>query len=222
VLDVVGKGGKPRTVVVFDDVKALIDAHQADMERAGVGLDPAVPVVRTVQAPARTAPPAPSPAPPAYGAATPGRGGDELAELTRRSRDDGLRPLIGALRRPPPQRRLDERGLPVRDEVARHADRYGALERSALYQSLRRFFRDVAREAARREGAPDAGEFLRVSTHWLRHTFANGAIRHMQPQVVQALMGHADLRVTSVYVKAGADDLVRGMRSMRRVAAPSS
>lgn len=217
VLDVVGKGGKPRTVVVFDDVKALIDAHQADMERAGVGLDPEVTLVRTVQAPARTAPPSPAPAAP--GAPPPGRVGDELAEIARRSRDDGLRPLIGALRRPPPQRRLDELGLPVRDEVGRHADRYGALERSALYQSLRRFFRDVAREAARREDAPDAGEFLRVSTHWLRHTFANGAIRHMPPQVVQALMGHADLRVTSVYVKAGAEDLVRGMRSMRRAPA---
>jgi site-specific recombinase XerD len=91
------------------------------------------------------------------------------------------------------------------------ADRYGALERSAIYGLLRRFFRDVANEAATREGAPPAAEFTRASTHWLRHTFANEAIKQMQPQVLQSLLGHSDLRVTSVYVKAQAADLVRGM-----------
>jgi site-specific recombinase XerD len=37
----------------------------------------------------------------------------------------------------------------------------------------------------------------------------------MPPQVLQALLGHADLRVTSVYVQAEARDLVRGMRALR-------
>jgi len=40
----------------------------------------------------------------------------------------------------------------------------------------------------------------------------------MQPQVLQSLLGHSDLRVTSVYVKADAVDLVRGMRAMQRAA----
>jgi hypothetical protein len=40
----------------------------------------------------------------------------------------------------------------------------------------------------------------------------------MQPQVLQSLLGHSDLRVTSVYVKADAVDLVRGMRAMQRPA----
>jgi hypothetical protein len=52
----------------------------------------------------------------------------------------------------------------------------------------------------------------------LRHTFANSAVKQMQPQVLQSLLGHADLRVTSVYVKADATDMVRGMRAMQRAA----
>jgi hypothetical protein len=38
--------------------------------------------------------------------------------------------------------------------------------------------------------------------------------------VLQSLLGHSDLRVTSVYVKADAADLVRGMRAMQRAANP--
>ena len=112
---------------------------------------------------------------------------------------------------------MDARGVPFVDrERPAQADRYGALERSAIYGLLRRFFRDVANEAATREGAPPAAEFTRASTHWLRHTFANEAIKQMQPQVLQSLLGHSDLRVTSVYVKAQAADLVRGMRALPR------
>ena len=93
-----------------------------------------------------------------------------------------------------------------------------ALERSAIYKALRRFFREVAVAAAARDGAPGSADFLNASTHWLRHTFANSAVKQMQPQVLQSLLGHSDLRVTSVYVKADAVDLVRGMRAMQRAA----
>ena len=65
---------------------------------------------------------------------------------------------------------------------------------------------------------PGSADFLNASTHWLRHTFANSAVKQMQPQVLQSLLGHSDLRVTSVYVKADAVDLVRGMRAMQRAA----
>lgn len=194
-LDVVGKGGKPRSVVVFDEVKALIDRHHADMQAAGLGLDPAVARVQRPASAPRTA----------------------AAERAQSAEGDaaGWRPLVGILRRPPPRRTLDERGVGVPDPAPAQADRYGALERSALYQSLRRFFRHVAHEAARRRGAPPPEAFAAVSTHWLRHTFANNAVRHMPPQVLQSLMGHADLRVTSVYVQAEARDLVRGMRALK-------
>lgn len=197
-LDVVGKGGKPRAVVVFDEVKALLERHHADMDAAGLGFDPAVARVQQPASAPRTAA--------AERSAVAAGGSDDPA---------GWRPLVGILKRPPPRRTLDALGVGRPDPAPAQADRYGALERSALYQSLRRFFRLVAREAAMQEGAPPPAEFEAVSTHWLRHTFANNAIRHMQPQVLQALLGHADLRVTSVYVKAHAQDLVRGMRALR-------
>jgi len=41
-LDVIGKGGKLRTVMVFDDIKALMEQHHADMDAAGVGFEDAV------------------------------------------------------------------------------------------------------------------------------------------------------------------------------------
>jgi site-specific recombinase XerD len=38
----------------------------------------------------------------------------------------------------------------------------------------------------------------------------------MRIQDVQAVLGHSDLRVTSVYIKARMEDVVRGMRSLER------
>jgi len=39
-LSVVGKGGKPREVVLFEDVKDLIDLHQADLQALDRVVDP--------------------------------------------------------------------------------------------------------------------------------------------------------------------------------------
>ena len=215
-LDVIGKGGKLRTVMVFDDIKALMERHHADMDAAGVGFEDAV---RRVQVPNSL------PTTAAGERMAAGDPGADAVAPTSNALQDALRaehlqawrPLIGILRRPPPRRDMDARGVPFVDrERPAQADRYGALERSAIYGLLRRFFRDVANEAATREGAPPAAEFTRASTHWLRHTFANEAIKQMQPQVLQSLLGHSDLRVTSVYVKAQAADLVRGMRALAR------
>lgn len=50
-LHVVCKGRRERDVVIHDDVKALIDQHQADMARTGIGSDLRVPV-RTLLPPA--------------------------------------------------------------------------------------------------------------------------------------------------------------------------
>ena len=215
-LDVIGKGGKLRTVMVFDDIKALMERHHADMDAAGVGFEGAVKRVQVPNSLPTTA------AGERMAAGGPGADaleptGNALQDALRAEHLQAWRPLIGILRRPPPRRDLDARGVPFVDrEHPAQADRYGALERSAIYGLLRRFFRDVANAAATREGAPPAAEFTRASTHWLRHTFANEAIKQMQPQVLQSLLGHSDLRVTSVYVKAQAADLVRGMRALPR------
>lgn len=219
-LDVIGKGGKPRTVMVFDEIKTLLEQHHQDMDAAGLGFDARV---ERVQAP-NSLPVT------AAGERMAGAGhglGDSIGEGAGQALQDALRtehreawrPLVGILKRPPPRRDLDRLGVPFLDrEQPSQADRYGALERSAIYKALRRFFREVAVAAAARDGAPGSADFLNASTHWLRHTFANAAVKQMQPQVLQSLLGHSDLRVTSVYVKADAVDLVRGMRAMQRAA----
>lgn len=223
-LEVVGKGGKLRTVVVLEHVKALIEQHHRDMDAAGLGFDPSV---SRVQIPG-------SLATSAAGERTLRRGDDRapsasslsagsLADALEREALHAWRPLVGILRRPPPRRRLDHLGVAFVDRAASsQADRFGALERSAIYKLLRRFFRDAAVAAAARRDAPEATEFLGASTHWLRHTFANTAVKQMQPQVLQSLLGHSDLRVTSVYVKADATDIVRGIRAMQRAGADGS
>jgi site-specific recombinase XerD len=219
-LDVIGKGGKLRTVMVFDDIKALMEQHHADMDAAGVGFEDAVERVQVPNSRPTTAAGermASGHMGADQGAEVAVSMGEALQEALRAEHRQGWRPLIGILKSPPPRRELDARGVPFVDrERPAQADRYGALERSAIYGLLRRFFRDVANAAVTREGAPPAAEFTRASTHWLRHTFANEAIKQMQPQVLQSLLGHSDLRVTSVYVKAQAADLVRGMRALQR------
>jgi site-specific recombinase XerD len=215
-LDVIGKGGKLRTVMVFDDIKALMERHHADMDAVGVGFEEAVNRVQVPNSRPITAAGERMATGDLEADAAVSTGG-ALQDALRTEHLQAWRPLIGILRRPPPRRDLDALGVPFVDrERPAQADRYGALERSAIYRLLRRFFRDVANAAATREGAPPAAEFLKASTHWLRHTFANEAIKQMQPQVLQSLLGHSDLRVTSVYVKAQAADLVRGMRALPR------
>lgn len=53
----------------------------------------------------------------------------------------------------------------------------------------------------------DAGLAAPISPHWLRHAFATHALRAGCPIVdVQATLGHANLRTTSIYVHASPDD----------------
>ena len=220
ILEIVGKGGKERQVMVLDDVKNLIEAHHADMDAAGTGYREEVSRVTLPAAPKSAAGEA------IVGARELGQGsglpggravGDaDIAAALQADHVERWRPLVGILREPPPRRVIDALGIAQTTPAPWQADRFGALERSALYQSLRRFFRRVAKVAATREGAPSPGPFLEASTHWLRHTFANGAVEHMRIQDVQAVLGHSDLRVTSVYIKARMEDVVRGMRSLER------
>ncbi|MBS0305766.1 MAG: tyrosine-type recombinase/integrase [Proteobacteria bacterium] len=221
-LDVVGNAGRTRSVVVFDDVRALLEQHQRDMDAAGLGFDARV---QRIQAPGAAPGGAADRRRADTGGGTDGRLGpaaharphDGPHDEVRGEPRDAWRPLVGILRRPPPRRDLDPLGVPFVDrERPSQADRYGALERSGIYKLLRRFFRDVAHAAASRDGAPDPGGFLSASTHWLRHTFARNVVGQVQPQVLQRLLGHSDLRLTSAYMNADEADLVRGMRALQR------
>lgn len=197
-LEVQGKGNRRRRVVVFDDVKVLIDHHHADMRAAGTHFDPRSPQVRTL-----------------------------LERADARSMDadsaegDRMRPLVGALKAPPARWRLDEQGTPILGrEPAALADRFGALDPTALYQSLKRLFKraaTVARERGDLVDQADAHALEQASTHWLRHFFANSlAADNVLPAAMQKLLGHADLKTTSVYIHAEERLMVRELSKMRR------
>jgi len=197
-MNVLGKGGKEREVVLFDDVKQLLDAHHQDMHNAetvGGGdwlrtLDAPVPVEgkATELAPsmALTASLAPSPA--------------ETDHV-----DEGMLPLIGAVRQ--------AFAAPGR----KNADAYGALDPTALYQSLKRFLQAAA-TAAVADGAEVDGERLaRASTHWLRHFFANNmADDNVSPAAMMLVLGHASLATSSVYLRQERRTLVATMNKVRR------
>ncbi len=87
-----------------------------------------------------------------------GPNSEEAADSFATPRSEG-RPLIGRLREPPP--RL------VADRPASIARTTTAVERSALYQSLKRFFRRVAKEAQMHDDAPSPGTFLAAASPWL-------------------------------------------------------
>ncbi len=78
----------------------------------------------------------------------------------------------------------------------------GGLSASAMYSQLKSFFRECAVRAGEDLEAKGAmrGTFSKASTHWLRHTFAHHALKDLT--VVQALLGHASINTTAIYVKA--------------------
>jgi integrase len=196
-LEVLGKGHRRRSVPIYDDIKALMDRHQADMAVAGIGHEPQAPL-RTLLTPAG----APAPV-------------DDLGSVARAG-EAAQRPLIGALRPAVPRWRLDALGVPVLDR-SRQADRWGALEPSALYQSLKRLLRHAGERAHEADPPLDGAAFLGASTHWLRHFFANNAAADgVLPVALMGAMGHADLKTTSLYTRPEQQLMVRELAKVRR------
>ena len=192
ILRVLGKGRRVREVPVFDDVKAWIDRHHNDLRAAGTDFDPTNPNLRGLRPDAL-----PSPAATA---------------------DPALLPLVGALRQAPPRWRLDARGVATLDrESPRNADRHGAIDPTALYQALKRFFRRAAAMARAEGAAVDADRLERASTHWLRHFFANSAAAdRVDLSALKEALGHASLQTTSVYVRAERARVVGELARLRR------
>ena len=76
------------------------------------------------------------------------------------------------------------------------------MSAARIYGLLKEFFRKCAKIAG-----PKSSDFLAASTHWMRHTFAHDTIAASDGQdgalsVAQALLGHADINTTMIYVKA--------------------
>lgn len=191
-LNIIGKGNKPRKVVLFDDVRALLQQHHDDMAARDTAFEPETSHVRSL-----------------HGA------GDHLAAAKP---SVAHLPLIGALRRPPKQWQRDSRGVATLAE-GRLADRFGALDPSALYQVLKRFLKACARDAEERGEQDVADGLRRASTHWLRHFFANTAVAdEVDIGAIRDALGHASLTTTSIYLHTETKRMVREMAKMRRKA----
>jgi integrase len=214
-MDVVGKGNKHRNIVLFDDVYEMIERHHLDMDEAATSFDPDNEApLRALHDPDRTAstPVDPAPAEP------------ELLQLAseedqEKKPDWSKRPLIGALRKASARWVLNSNGVKILDtESPSNADPYGAIDPSALYQSLKRFFERCA-DDARGQGMPeeDAQSLTAASTHWMRHFFANTALSDgIAAEVVRDMMGHASLTTTSIYVRTERRRMVAQMSMLKR------
>jgi site-specific recombinase XerD len=213
-LKLVGKGAKPREVLVFDDVKGLIDVHQVDLARLALPYDRRA-RVRTLEpeipTSAQTEP---------LGQALVLSESAAAAEATPKA-DPELRPIVGALRRPVPRWKLGKLGEAVLDRDAPRGDAYGALDPSALYQSVKRVFANAAARHAQTAtgtaGELEVSAFKRASTHWMRHFFATSAANDgVDVLVLKDLMGHASVDTTLLYVHPERRNQIAQMAKFRR------
>ncbi|MBG6083226.1 phage integrase family protein [Rubrivivax gelatinosus] len=222
-MKVEGKGKRKRELIIYDDVKALLDQHHADMVSAKTDFDPSNEHVRKLRIPgAANALPSPThgpvASPPLLLGDSESSEGDRESEASKGA-DGSQLPLLGALRRSPRPRAFNDLGLQVLGEdTSRNTDRYGSLDPTALYQSLQRFFKACARRATRSElDLVDVSQLESASTHWLRHFFANSAINDgLDPVAVQEMMGHSSLATTSIYLRQNRTRLLQGMKTLKR------
>ena len=218
---VIGKGNKEREVLLFDDVKALLDQHHRDMASAGTDYDPSSTRRRELLNPMALSKPKAGALPcpvqadglPADVEAPP------ETELVRLNEDEVRRglPLIGALRKAPRRRTLDKRGLVVLDDEARNADVHGSLDPTAMAQAFRRFLQACAAMGRAAGVEIDIEKLERGTPHFLRHTFANNAAADgVLPVALMGALGHSSLEVTSPYLHPERKLIVSEMSRMRR------
>ena len=126
-------------------------------------------------------------------------------------------PLIRTLHLPVPQWGRGPEGELV---LAASTQRTGLpLTASAIYITLKRFFKKAAKSA----GAVglDARRFEKASTHWMRHTFVRQSLVDGMPiEIASELAGHASIDTTSIYATQELARKIKAVRGMkRRVAA---
>ena len=85
--------------------------------------------------------------------------------------------------------------------AARSGNKTGALSDGRIHGILKAFFKQVSMQPGLVQGQAN---FLKASTHWLRHTFAHQALAGSNRDLpaVQQILGHADIGTTGIYVKA--------------------
>lgn len=224
---ITGKGDKSREVVIYDDIKDLIDQHHADMDAAGTSFNPSNRRLRAVNNP-NAIPPCPIARPqPTHashsqltptvtldGSASPTSLGVQPTEKL----DDRMRPLVGALRNgiSPSGPSSGSTTGAVRVDGG-NSDRYGSLDPSGLRLTLKRFLGSCADEAQRSGAEIDFEKLRDASTHWLRHFFANSAASDgVSGTALMELMGHSSLGTTSIYLRQERKRIVSEIGKMRR------
>jgi integrase len=207
VLTVRSKGGKVREVLVPEPVKALIDQHQHDVCELAVARDRLR--VRTPVSAARASSLVSLPREETLGPRA--EGGNDSAQR-------GSLPLINPLRPPPPRWSADARGVAtLLAQSPNAAPGGGFIDATALYQSLKRFFRRCSLEARHQSDAMELAGIEVASTHWLRHFFASSAAADgVDLVVLRDVLGHVSLQTTSVYVRPERNRLVEGLTLLRR------
>lgn len=92
------------------------------------------------------------------------------------------------------------------------------LSAARVYKVLKDFFGEVA-DATEAQDHALADKYRRVSTHWLRHTFATHGIHSgIALEAIRDLLGHRSLTTTSIYVTTEKDKRSREVEKMESLA----
>lgn len=92
------------------------------------------------------------------------------------------------------------------------------LSAARIYKVLKTFFEEVA-SATESVNAVLASKYRRVSTHWLRHTFATHGIHSgIALETIRDLLGHRSLTTTSIYVTTEKDKRSREVEKLEPLA----
>lgn len=196
-IEIVGKGGKPRDILLRGRLVAMVRQHHSDV------------VALLLRAGGESA-------------------ADRLANMRQRP------PLVCAIEAPPgsKSRAIDDDSEMAGDNLA--------LSWMALYKTLKSFFRGATRQhlkvaerelRAVRSASSDPEEVAKaeqavmkwrrrakMSTHWLRHTFAHQVLRSNADdgglKLAQELLGHASISTTAEYLKQDETARVRAIEKL--------
>ena len=138
-----------------------------------------------------------------------------------KAKDDGELPLIRTLKAPVAQwgraedGAVDAHGETMLVAKPRTEETGLALSASALYASLKSFFKRAAKTAG--AAGLDPERFTHASTHWMRHTFVRQALVDGLPiEVVSELAGHASIDTTSIYSTQELARKIKAVQDRRR------
>ena len=137
---------------------------------------------------------------------------EEDKRLVHQADRDQL-PLIRTLHAPVPQWKRGQGGELVAQSSTQQVGL--ALSGSAIYSTLKRFFKRAAKSAV--DAGLDARRFEKASTHWMRHTFVRQSLVDGMPiEIASELAGHASIDTTSIYATQELARKIKAVRGMRR------